>query len=157
MVGHVDDGRLIGGSAHLDVNGVILGKCIDHLCCNCARIAIVAIGGHEGELQFGAVYLIGLIDFILPAGGTAVKGVRTIVNGELISGVAKSKATMVNTVGIAADGGTKIALIVLRIVAGHIVEAKHYIAQGVLLVRHHDGDDTASIVGDTYLHALAVS
>ena len=63
---------------------------------------------------------------------------------------------MVYAICIAANGGPEVCLVVFGQIAGNIVKPKHYVTQRVGFVWHHDADNSASVIGDTYLHSVLV-
>ena len=87
-----------------------------------------------------------------------MQGIAVVVLDEVVLYAIDSEFALVDTVGKAADSGTKVrrCLAVEVGIGLHIVEAKHYVLELAVAIGSHDADDAAAKVGDAYLHAVLV-
>ena len=65
--------------------------------------------------------------------------------------------TVLDAVGIAADGCSEVRGRVLDVgILLDIVEAENHILRIVILVGHHDGNNTSTEIGDAHFHSVGV-
>lgn len=152
MVGHVDDRGLVGGGLVTDVDGVVLRKGEGHIGRDMAREVGFSVG--RVKLQFQGVAGTGdnLGDLVLPTIGASMEAMAVVILRELILNTFHSDLALVDTVGVTANRGAKVRLIVLREIILDLVEAQDDILVLTLLVRNHHGDDAASEIGDADFH-----
>ena len=79
-----------------------------------------------------------------------------IIDRELDGVAVYDYAAVGDAVGVAADGCSEVALVVLGEIGADAVEAEHHVAELAVAVGHHHRDDAAAVVGDAYLHAGGV-
>ena len=156
VVGHVDDGRRIGRGLVGDVDAVVIGEGIGDVGLHGTGEVAIAVGRIAQQLDVLLVGFHHLIDLILPALGTAVQAVSEVVLRQLDGLSVEGEAALVDAVGIPADAGAEVGLVVLREIIRHFVESQGHILQFPVFVVHHQRHDAAAEVGDADLGAVGV-
>jgi hypothetical protein len=85
-----------------------------------------------------------------------MKTMAAVVLRKLIGLAYHRDFAIAQAVGIASYGGTEVSQVVLTQIILHFVETEHHILQFAIAVRYEEGDDTATIIGDTGRHAIFV-
>ena len=152
VVGHVDDGRGGAGGLVGDINRTLIRERVGHESRDGAREIVVPVRGIDAQANMLRVGLHDLVGLVLPAGGSAVQAVPEIVLRQVIFHPVKGELALGDAVGIAADGGAEVGLVVLGIVVLDLVEAQHHVTLYPVLVRQDDGHDTGAEVGDGHFH-----
>ncbi len=156
VVGHVDDGGRIGSGLVGNLQGVVVREGVGHRGFYGTGEVAVPVRGFAQEFHMMFIGFQDGIYLVLPAVGPAVQAVAVVVLRQLVFHPVQGEAALVDAIGVAADGGAEVRLVVLREIIGHLVEAQHHVLQFSVFVRNHDGDDAAAEVGDAHLHALGV-
>ena len=81
-----------------------------------------------------------------------MQGVAEIVGRQAVFHAVQGELALVDAVGIAADGGAVVGLIVLGIVVLDLVKSQDHVPLHAVLVRHDERRDAAAVVGDGHLH-----
>lgn len=154
VVGHIDDRGGIGGGGIVHMERVVVGEGVGTGRYDIAGETVVAIGGVDREAQGMSVYLLCLIDLVLPARGSAVEGMTIVVGEQLVGRTVDSNTPVVETVGIPPDTGTEIGRDSL--IVTDIVETEYYIPHSAGAVGYKDRNNTSAEVGNTNLHTIGV-
>ena len=158
VVGHVDDSLLISSSLKGDVERVVTLHKVGGSCFYCARESILTVGGSNGEGHTAVGLCLHIIYLMEPSGvATTMECVLIVVGTKLIDFAAYSDLCILDAVGIAANTGTIVGGTVQSVgILTDIVIAKHYVGGLSLFIWHTEGDNTTSVVGQAYLHAIIV-
>ena len=154
VVGHIQNGLLVGSAFILDVNGIVVGETVSDGDGYIAGKVHVAIGGNKGEFQSGSADGSGFEHFVLPALGTAMQTMTVIVDRQLNGLSAYAYLSLVDAVGITTDGSAKVAG--YTDVLANAVKAQHYILQLTFDIGHHNGYDAGTEIGNADFHAVLV-
>ena len=154
VVGHVDDRFLVGCRFIFDIQRIVACQSVSHCSCDSTGEVLVSVGRVHGHGDHTVVHLLSFIDLVLPSLWAAMQAMAKIVGRQLDGVAVNHQDALVDAVGITADGCTKVAGLVD--VIRDAVESKYDIAQRVVFVRHHDGHDTTTEVGDADFHAIGI-
>ena len=150
VVGEVAERGLVGGGQIVDTELILLGEGIGHGDIEITREAVLAVGERHVHHQHAVVGAHHIPHHTVGAEFATMKGVLTIVLGQLVFDVVQDKGASGNTVGATAHHGTEIALASIVEVLVDIVVTQHHIVHVAFDIgspqRHH----TSAIVGDLH-------
>ena len=155
MVGQVDDGLLVGCSHVFDVQLVVIVELLDDGDPDFARKSFLAVGTDIFQHQRLVVHLQGVPDLCVESFLSPVQTVGAVVDGQLVFLAMELETSFADAVAIAADKRGKVGLGRIDDIL-YVVVALDDIGPYAILVRYHNGNDCASIVGDGHLVALVV-
>ena len=157
MIGHVNDGFLVGCCRILNINGVVIGKGISYNGRHVAREVIVFIGRMQRKFERIGRRLAAIVNLILPSSEAAVQAMAIVVFRQLDGFTVNCDAPLVDTVGISPNGCAEITAKMLVVgILSHIVVAQTHIVKLALTVGNHHGNDARSKVCHAQFYAVFV-
>ena len=154
MVGEVNHRRRIRASLIINVQCAIVAPAITDFHAHMARITLIAVGRLQGKAHHVVRQKIYLPDFILEAFRATMEMVRAAIARQLVLVAVERKATMGNTIGIAA-GGFAHTWAITDVVDNVLVAGKH-IGHITIGVGHTNSHNTRAQSGKHYLSATSI-
>ena len=156
VVREVDDGRLVRRGTVVDLQRVVICKCIDCFSFELPWEACVTVWGDDGELQCGIADGRGLPEAAAIA-VAAMEGVAFVwlIQNELVLFAVERESTAGDTVGDTTDERTEeraVGLVFFR-----IVMAEHDVRHLAVLIRNKNIDDGAAHVSDFDLDTIFIN
>src|SRR6185436_12367893 len=94
-------------------------------------------------------------DYFVETFGAAVKGVRSVVNGQLVGFSVERELPFSNAIAVTSDQAAK-EMVALDVTLERVM-AEHHVAELAVLVGHGERDDGASVSENARFGAVAVS
>ena len=155
MIGHIYDGRLIRFCFIADIDGIIVRQFHQNFTGNVARETFFTVRSDISQFDLLRIQLHSVEHTILKPFRATMQAMAVVILRQLIFNAVQCEFTLIDTISITTDAGTKIrrfADIILN-----RIESQNYILHLSVFIGNHHRNNTSSEIRHADFHVILVA